>query len=144
MTNMETNESCLKVEHNANIPSRAAGCTIAGCPHLGATGCTCRIRELNDQLRTRMCGGLVHMTDGVAALGLAAVNAIFAAVSTFAAFSEDNDPHGEHDCAVMEVEGHRIIWKIDYFDRSRSHHSPDAADPKVTVRVLTVMLAGEY
>ena len=36
------------------------------------------------------------------------------------------------------------IWKIDYYDRSRSHHSPDAADPKVTLRVLTVMLAGEY
>ena len=144
MSNMETDKSCLKTEHNTNIPSRAEGCTNAGCPSLGATGCTCRIRELNDQLRTRMCGGLVHMTNGVAALGLAAVNAIFAAVSTFAAFSEDNDPHGEHDCAVMEVEGHRIIWKIDYFDRSRSHHSPDAADPKVTVRVLTVMLAGEY
>ena len=114
------------------------------CQRYASPGCTCRIRELNDQLRTRMCGGLVHMTNGVAALGLAAVNAIFAAVSTFAAFSEVNDPHGEHDCAVMEVEDHRIIWKIDYYDRSRSHHSPDAADPKVTLRVLTVMLAGEY
>ena len=47
-------------------------------------------------------------------------------------------------CGVMEVDGHRLIWKIDYYDRSRICHSPDAADPKVTVRVLTVMLAEEY
>lgn len=91
-----------------------------------------------------MSGGLVHMTNGIAALGLPAVNAIFKLISAFAAFTPDNDPWGEHDCAVMDIEGHRIIWKIDYYDRSRTDHSPDAADPKVTVRVFTVMLASEY
>ena len=91
-----------------------------------------------------MSGGLVHMTNGIAALGLPTVNAIFQAISAFNAFTPDNDPWGEHDCAVMEFEGHRIIWKIDYYDRTRTYHSPDAADPKVTVRVLTVMLASEY
>ena len=44
----------------------------------------------------------------------------------------------------MTVNGQRIIWKIDYYDRSRTYHSPEAADPKVTVRVMTVMLAAEY
>jgi len=34
---------------------------------------------------------------------------------------------------------HRI-----YYDRSRQAGSPDPADEKVTVRVLTVMLAEEY
>jgi hypothetical protein len=37
-----------------------------------------------------------------------------------------------------------VLWKIDYYDRSRRYHSPDPADPKLTVRVLTVMRADEY
>ena len=102
-----------------------------------------RIRELNDLLRTTQRGGMVLVTDGLAALGSEA-RAILEAVATFDDFNPDNDPWGEHDCASLEVNGHRIIWKIDYFDRSRRIHSPDPADPKVTVRVLTVMLASEY
>jgi len=103
-----------------------------------------RIRELNDRLRTTGRGGMVVMTNGVGALGLETVNAIFTAVVTFTGFNPDNDPWGEHDCAVLTVDGIRVIWKIDYLDRSRRIHSPDPTDPKVTVRVLTVMLAEEY
>ena len=102
-----------------------------------------RIRELNDHLRPTNRGGLVLITDGVAALGSEA-GAILDAVAAFQDFNPDNDPWGEHDCARLEVNGHWVIWKIDYYDRSRRIHSPDPADPKVTVRVLTVMLASEY
>ena len=144
MCNMETGKPCPTSEQNRNTSKRAAGCKITECSHLGAHGCTCRIRELNDRLRITRSGGMIHMTHGIAGLGLATVNAIFAAIASFSAFSEDNDPHGEHDCAVMEVEGHRVIWKVDYYDRGRTYHSPDPADPKVTVRVMTVMLASEY
>ena len=103
-----------------------------------------RITELNDRLRTTGRGGMVVITNGIGALGLPAVNQIFAAVAVFSDFNPDNDPWGEHDCASLEVDGHRVIWKIDSYDRSRRFHSPDPADPKVTVRVLTVMLADEY
>lgn len=102
-----------------------------------------RIRELNDRLRTTGRGGMVLVTNGLAALGCQA-RTILNAVTQFDDFNPDNDPWGEHDCATLEVNGHRIIWKIDYYDRSREFHSPDPADPKVTVRVLTVMLASEY
>ena len=144
MTNMDTGKLCPSPGQTTNIGQRHTGCQSENCRGYGTTGCICRIRELNDKLRTTMSGGLVHMTNGIAALGLATVNVIFKAVAFFTAFTADNDPWGEHDCAVMEVEGHRFIWKIDYYDRSRTCHSPDAADAKVTVRVLTVMLSAEY
>jgi hypothetical protein len=39
------------------------------------------------------------------------------------------------------MDGHTIMFKIDYFDREPSMHSPDPADPDVTQRVITIMLA---
>ena len=42
------------------------------------------------------------------------------------------------------VEGHRILWKIDYYDPTLSWHSEDSADSAKTRRVLTVMLSHEY
>jgi hypothetical protein len=103
-----------------------------------------RIRQLNDQFRSTGRGGVVLLTNGVAALGSEQVKKVFSAVMRFADFGPDNDPWAEHDCAAVEVDARSIIWKIDYYDRQRQRHSPNPADPKVTVRVLTVMLANEY
>jgi hypothetical protein len=144
MSTMDTGHACPSSGQTTNGSGRLANCSNDNCPRYSSPRCVCRIRELNDRLRTEGRGGLIHMTNGIAALGLTTVNAIFKAVAAFTTFSEDNDPWGEHDCAVMEVEGHKIIWKIDYYDRSRTYLSPDAADSKVTVRVLTVMLSSEY
>ncbi len=69
---------------------------------------------------------------------------ILQAVAKFDSFDEDNDPYGEHDFGALEVEGERLFWKVDYFDRSLAAGSPDPADPLVTTRVLTIMLAEEY
>ncbi len=103
-----------------------------------------RIQALNDRFRTTGRGGIVLMTDGIAALGQETVENVFEAVRRFDRFNDDNDPHGEHDFGGLEVDGRSVFWKIDYYDRSRQAGSPDPADPKVTVRVLTVMLAEEY
>jgi hypothetical protein len=103
-----------------------------------------RIRSLNDRLRMTGRGGMILMTDGIAALGRQAVERVFDAVRRFDRFDEGNDPHGEHDFGGLEVDGRSVFWKIDYYDRSRQVGSPDPADEKVTVRVLTVMLAEEY
>jgi hypothetical protein len=103
-----------------------------------------RIRKLNDQFRKRLDGGLVFMTPGVAALGPAAVHRIAEAVATFDDFQQANDPHLEHDFGSFDAEGQTVFFKIDYFDNQLQLHSPDPADPSVTTRLLTIMLAEEY
>ena len=103
-----------------------------------------RIRELNDQLRCKAIGGRIVITRGIQALDTTVIREILAAVARFDNFTEANDPWGEHDCAVLTVAGHRIIFKLDYYDLERQFHSPDASDPAVTQRVLTVMLSEEY
>ena len=105
---------------------------------------TTRIRALNDQLRQNFADGIAVMTPGVAALGAEAVQRIVKTIAVFDDFCHANDPHEEHDFGAFEAEGQKIFFKIDYFDRELSMHSPDPADPAVTQRVITIMLAEEY
>jgi hypothetical protein len=103
-----------------------------------------RIRALNDALRTKGIGGRILLTTGIAALANKACQQVLSAVQAFDAFTPDNDPLGEHDFAVLIVAGERIMFKIDYYDRTMTYGSPDAADPQQTTRVLTIMLVSEY
>ena len=105
---------------------------------------TARIRALNDQLRKNLSGGIAVITPGVAALGPDAVERIVRTIIVFDDFCHANDPHEEHDFGAFEADGHRVFFKIDYFDKSLTYHSPDPADPSVTERVITIMLAEEY
>jgi uncharacterized protein DUF3768 len=66
------------------------------------------------------------------------------AASMPGAFNPANDPYAEHDCAILTVDGVRVLFKLDYYDRNLAYHSPDPTDPKATERVPTVMLADEY
>jgi hypothetical protein len=102
------------------------------------------VRRLNDRLRRQHRGGRIVITAGVHALGAEFLEAALAAVATFEGFDADNDPYNEHDCAMLTVAGQRILFKIDAYDRTLTAGSPDPADPTVTTRVLTVMLAEEY
>jgi hypothetical protein len=103
-----------------------------------------RVRALNDRLRTDGVGGNIVVTRGLAALGPQLLAKVMAAVQGFDRFTEDNDPSGEHDCALLDVAGERVMFKIDYYDHAMRGHSPDESDPAVTARVLTIMLASEY
>ena len=103
-----------------------------------------RIRILNDDLRKNLIGGGAVVTQGVAALGQAAVDRIIQTVAVFDDFCHANDPYEEHDFGSFEAEGQTIFFKIDYYDCAVVSHSPDPADPAVTQRVITIMLATEY
>lgn len=103
------------------------------------------IRELNDMLRmTMIVGGKVILTSGVASLDGATKWLVIDTVRNFSRFTEDNDPHGEHDFGTFEVNGERYMFKIDYYDVNYEYLSPNPADPRVTRRVLTVMCSHEY
>ncbi len=105
-----------------------------------------KIAHLNDKARKGLLPGStkVLLTREVTALPEDVLERLVAAVKTFDAFSEDNDPYGEHDFGVLELEGERYFWKIDYYDRSLRFGAEDPTDTSETMRVLTLMHASEY
>ena len=101
-----------------------------------------RIAALNDAARTTLNGCRLVITHGISALDN--LPAVINQVCSYTDFNASNDPYGEHDFGVFDYVGNTVFWKIDYYDLDLLMHSPDPADPNVTCRVLTVMLAEEY
>jgi hypothetical protein len=89
---------------------------------------TDRIRTLNDELRQYLLGGLAVITPGIAALGQQAVERIVKTIAVYDDFCHANDPHEEHDFGSFQADGQTIFFKIDYFDKSLTYHSPDPSD----------------
>jgi hypothetical protein len=102
------------------------------------------IRVLNDNFRSTFIGGQMFMTAGVSELPLDVKASVLLKVKNFSAFDKDNDPHNEHDFGSFEVAGETFFWKIDYYNRDCRSGSEDPANPDITTRVLTIMLAEEY
>ena len=102
------------------------------------------IAALNDRFRQTYWGGKVMTTSGVCRLSDETRAALFAAVMHYDNFTENNDPYGEHDFGKVVVESQDFFWKIDYYDHTMTFGSENPADPKLTTRVLTIMLATEY
>lgn len=103
-----------------------------------------RVRDLNDAFRQSFTGGRLVLTPGVADLSETDQAAVLHAVAGFTAFEAGDDPYDEHDFGALDHAGERYFWKIDTYDLACQGHSPDPADPAVTVRVLTIMRADEY
>lgn len=97
---------------------------------------TAAIALLNDVLRTTGQGGRIMITSGV--------QAAVTVMRTYTDFSPDNDPYGEHDCGFLEVRGEKLMFKVDYYDRSYRGGSEDPSNPLLTNRVLTMLLMEEY
>jgi len=103
-----------------------------------------RIRSLNDAFRRTFIGGRVLTTRGVLQLDQASYVTLLNRVHSYEDFDAGNDPYGEHDFGVIDHDGRRIFWKIDYYDVTFTYGSTDPADPAVTGRLLTIMLAEEW
>lgn len=114
---------------------------------------TLKIAALNDACRKYVMMPIfgkpevpcqIYMTRGIISLPPEDQIIIAAMVRDFDNFTEDNDPHGEHDFGSLEHNGNLVFWKIDYYDQDVKYGSDDPADIERTVRVLTIMLAEEY
>ena len=114
-----------------------------------------QIAEMSDRFRLNFCvpcfgprvvPGHFVCTAGIAALPPETQISIWAEVADFDDFTEDNDPHGEHDFGAFDMAGAgKVLWKIDYYaDKSCSDGSEHPADPAKTFCALTIMLASEY
>ena len=119
-----------------------------------------RIVRLNDLARQAMgvaCTAVA--TPGFGALPVADQSRVRELIETFDAFTPGNDPYCLRDfgaiyqardgcwTAAYPVQGdpvETVFWKIDAYDRTLQFGSDDPANPAVTRRVLTIMLASEY
>lgn len=110
------------------------------------TRSTCKIRALNDQLRSTLSSefGRVNITVRVNNLSVLMKARISAVVMSFDKFDEENDPHSEHDFGAIEIEGETYFFKIDYYDKTFMFGSEDPSDPEKTARVMTIMHASDY
>lgn len=103
-----------------------------------------RVRALNDELRQHLLGGGAVMTPSIAALGPEAVARLVQVISVYDDFCKALDAWDAHDYGVFPFEGQMVAFKIDYYDKSLTHHSPDPSNPSITQRIITIMMADEY
>ncbi len=102
------------------------------------------IRTLNDDLHHHLTGGLAMIAPSIAALGQEAVERIVKTIAVYDNICHANDPYEEHGFGSFEANGQKIFFKIDYYDKNLTYHSPDPSDHSVTECVITIMLADEY
>ena len=102
------------------------------------------IQKLNDNFRKTFTGVRVMLTAGINALSADDVAQILSRVRSFNNFTTANDPYEEHDFGSFDYKGQKIMFKIDYYDKSLRYLSNDPADDNQTVRVMTIMTAAEY
>ena len=139
-------------EQSVPVPPR----TCPRCGHFGPerdfpTRETLILRQQNDRFRAGLVSpegctlpGTAVVTAGVHARGRDFETAAYLAVAKDTAFTEDNDPWGDHGFGVVEVEGEKLFWKIDLYDRALEYGSPEPTDPARTHRVLTILFPSEY
>lgn len=109
-----------------------------------------RIAELNDRCRLGLDRTARHMmTQNIRATlsengsvhGILATARLMKQVRQYA-FGPDDGP--ERDFGAFDFDGHRVCFKIDYYEPSMEYGAEDPSDASATVRVMTVMLSSDY
>ena len=103
-----------------------------------------RVRALNDELRKTGAGGNTYLTPGLIAKGADFIVKATAAVRAFDAFTDDNDPWQEHDCATVDVDGERVMFKIDLYESQLVKRSSIAEPLSVSCRASQSVDFGSF
>lgn len=102
-------------------------------------------QPLSGQPEQPLSGQLV-VTRAIAGIDAAFLANALSQVGSFDSFERDNDPDGIHDVGAVEIEGERVLFKIDLFEagsnKSWGAETPDKAE--TVERVLTIMLASDW
>jgi hypothetical protein len=102
-----------------------------------------RIRRINDHCRTTFTGCMIVTTAAFAEMDAQTKALLLYKVRTFKSFSDDNDPHHEHDLALFNHDGERYFWSFSYHAPDMEHGSEDPSNVEMTRRVLTIGHAGD-
>ena len=98
------------------------------------------VAQKNDAARSNAANYIA--TKGIMSLDAMTICDVFLGVQDYTNFNEDNDPYGTHDFGSFEVRGHKVFWKIDYYNQDLTE-GRKPLDPDCR-RVVTIMLAEEY
>ena len=100
-------------------------------------------REAYDRLRKSIpdveSPDILVITTGVREMGQIMMLKLLGMVRDFDTFTKDNDPYGEHDFGMIEIEGQKNFWKIDDYRGS----GEEVGGVKIRY-LLTVMKSEEY
>lgn len=107
------------------------------------------IASQNDQFRAERGSqcyipGKWVLTADVHDMGPEFIKLAVEAVAAISTFTEENDPYGERDFGAFQIEGKKLFWKIDHYDRVYCTGSRKRSDLSQTARVLTILFAHEY
>ena len=116
-----------------------------------------KIALLNDEARRSLGGACVLcLSGGFKSLRPLDKFILLDLVENYDAFNPQNDPRGEHDSGAIYqlLDGawvmtkpkkprRTVYWFIDYFDPLSRWYSEDPANPALSRRAVTIMLAEE-
>ncbi|QOT74534.1 DUF3768 domain-containing protein (plasmid) [Sphingobium fuliginis] len=110
-----------------------------------------RIGELNDRARhglDRTAKRVVTRTCLMTIAGSESDVALFVAQARIIQALRQWEPpvgdRSERDLGYFELDGHRLMFKCDYYAPGLEWGSENPADPDRTIRVITVMLPSDY
>ena len=102
-----------------------------------------RIQALNDRLRIEGLGGEINCSEGILALSTDDIITIGDAIVEFNDFGSVSETIDDHGFGILVAASRVVVFQILYMDREGNRQSVDPSDPKITRRMMIIMLADE-